>query len=115
VLGFLLAAGFTPGGVQRQIELRAELAALCVVDDPRFVLASILELAEQGSDGSTAHAHAYDELARALLAELERALAKPETRPVAVDPALEPQWQLHRLAPEELRALARALALRTGL
>ncbi|TAJ23480.1 MAG: hypothetical protein EPO68_03045 [Planctomycetota bacterium] len=114
-LEFLVAAGFTPGGVQRQLELRAELSALCIVDDPRFVLASLLELAEQGDDGRTAHAHAYDELARALVAELESALARPDGRPAAVDPALEPQWQLHRLAPEELRALALSLARRNGL
>lgn len=114
-LEFLAASGFTPIGIQQQLELRAELSALCLVDDPRFVLAAMLELAEQGDDGRTEHAHAYDALARELVAELERALERPEGGPASIDPTREAQWQLHRLAPEELRALARAVAARHGL
>jgi hypothetical protein len=114
-LKFLARSGLSASGIQRRLEYRAELSALCLVAEPRIVLAGLLELAEGARAAPTEHAHAYDALARDLVDELERVLANtPEELP-EIDGSAEPRWQLHRLTPAHLRRLAQSLARAEGL
>jgi len=112
---FALAAGegFSPLGIERRLEYRAELVALACVSDPRLVLVELLEAAEVDTRIETVHAHAYREILADLLAEWNRTLrATPDPR-VRLDHYL--LHQVHLLGPEELRALALPLARREGL
>ena len=113
-LRLLSAGGFSPRGVMRELEERAQLVCLAQAPDPRVPLADILAAAEFGGS-VTPHAGAYRELLEAwleLLAEL-----------VAADPGAFPSLdrghllahQLHWLGPEEVRAVSLELARRKGL
>ena len=48
-------------GVSRRLEYRAQLAALCICEDPRLPLSDVVSGAESGGD-VTAHAAAYRNL-----------------------------------------------------
>ena len=115
VLAFLLSNRFSPALVARRLEERAQLVALCEASDPRVPLVDVLEGAEAGEDGVTPHAAAYGALARDLLVELDARLEREPERWSALDPRARLVHQVHRLAPEEVRELALALARRRGL
>ncbi len=109
-LGLLLRAGFTPSGVSRVLEARAELVALACADDPRIVLADCLDALEIGN-GVTPHAEAYVGLVEDFL----RVLARARASFPALDPRHPLVFQLHVLAPEEVRAVALELARTRGI
>jgi hypothetical protein len=113
MLALAASEGFSPLGIERRLEYRAELVALACVGDPRLVLVELLEAAEVDTRIETVHAHAYREILADLLAEWNRALqAAPDPR-VRLDHYL--LHQVHLLGPEEVRALALRLARREGL
>lgn len=114
VLALLLDAGFSPSGVARLLEYRAELTALCEAPEPRIVLVSILTGADAGTS-LTAHPPAYRELLGDLVATLDRELEDHPERWPEVDPGRVLLHQLHHLGPERVRELGRRLAARTGL
>jgi len=113
-LGLLLEAGFSPSGVARLLEYRAELTALCEAPDPRVVLVSILGVAESGV-GVTPHPAGYRELLADLVAVLDRELAAHPQRWPELDPQRVLVHQLHRLSAERMRELGLLLARRKGL
>lgn len=109
-LGLLVDVGFSPTGLGRRLEYRAQLVALCVTEDPRMVLAECVGAVEGGGN-VTPHAAAYRNLLRDFLVELSK-------EPVSADELDGKRfylYQLHRLGPETVRRVARALALREGL
>jgi hypothetical protein len=112
--GLLLDAGFSPAGVARLLEYRAELTALCVAPEPRIVLASILSVAESGG-GVTPHPAGYRDLLGDLVALLDRELADHPERWPQLDPDRLLVHQLHRIEPSQVRELGRLLARRKGL
>jgi hypothetical protein len=116
-LALLAQAGFTPEGLMRRLEYRAQLVALCVAQEPRIPLAQVLDGAETATAerGATAHAAAYAELLDDLLLALEERLRGGDPACAALDPDATLAHQLHRLAPEALRALALDVARRAGL
>jgi hypothetical protein len=101
----------------RRLEYRAQLVALCVADEPRIPLAQVLDGAEAAADGdgATAHAEAYAELCRDLVAALDERLAQGAPELAALDPGRTLVHQLHRLAPEAVRALALEVARGAGM
>jgi hypothetical protein len=112
-LDLLRQGGFTPVGVSRELEERAQLVALCEADDPRMPLADILSAAEFGS-AVTPHAAAY----RALLEDWLGVLADEAVDPLrfpALDRRREFAHQLHLLTPEEIRGVALRLARKKHL
>lgn len=114
-LGFLLETGFSPRRIQERLEYRAQLVALCTVSEPRLALAAVLDALEPAEDGPLPHGDAYRELARDLLAVLDRALGEDPRAFPSFDPGRTLLHQLHRATPEELRAVALRLAARRGL
>ncbi len=115
ILVLLAREGFSARAIGRRLEYRAQVTALCVVPDPRTVLAETLSLAEAREIAVLPHAEAYATLVRDLLVELDRRLTEEPERWPALDPRAYLAHQLHRLAPQEVRALALALAEREGL
>ena len=114
ILRLALGAGFSPQGIQERLEYRAQLVALCEVRDPRLPLADILSAAESGGD-LTPHAAGYTELAKDLLRRLDQELeADPAAWP-RLDPVRRLVHQLHRLPPEDLRALCVRQARAVGV
>ena len=108
--GLFVDAGFSPAGVARLLEYRAQLVALCDAQDPRMALADCLDGVD-GSAGVTPHAAAY----RELLVDWLRVLEDDFEVYAALDP--ERYWvhQLHRLESEEVRAISLELARRKGM
>ena len=113
-LGLLFRAGFSPEGMARRLELRAQLVALCAAPDPRLVLAECLDGLE-GGNGVTSHAGAYREIVERLVRQLDRELDRDLARHPSIDPDHRLVPQLHHLAPEALRSLALRLAQDEGL
>jgi len=113
-LGLLMDAGFSATGVAQLLEYRAELTALCEAPDPRVVLVSILSAAESGGN-VTPHPAGYRELLGDLVAVLDRQVDAHPERWTQIDPQRVLVHQLHRLEPEQVRALALLLARRKGL
>ncbi|MDP6764357.1 MAG: hypothetical protein QF903_01385 [Planctomycetota bacterium] len=115
ILGIVLRAGLSPAAVQRRLERRAELVALCSVGEPRLILSDVLAAAEGGVDGPLPHGEAY----RGLLADFLRELEERRARDPAAWSALDPQralaHQLHLLTADQVRTVARVLAEREGL
>jgi tetratricopeptide (TPR) repeat protein len=109
-LRLLASAGFSPRRLMRRLEYRAQLVALCVLEDPRLALAECLDGLEGGAN-VTPHASAYAELVDDFLEALDGSLEE--------FPALDGErylvHQLHRLAPEEVRRVALRLAEDAGL
>jgi tetratricopeptide (TPR) repeat protein len=114
-LRLLAESGFTPAGVAQRLEYRAQLVALCVAEDPRVPLVSVLGAADGSGPSLTPHASAYRDLLVDLLAELDRAVEFEGERWKGLDPDRVLVHQLHRLTPEELRELALRTARRNGL
>jgi len=115
-LGFLIESGASPGRVMQRLEYRAQLVALCDAPDPRIALAQALDAAESGPGaGLTPHSAAYTQLLHDLLATLDSTLRRDAHSFPGLDPARTLGQQLHRLGPEEVRALARHLAHAQGL
>ncbi|MBL8863429.1 MAG: hypothetical protein JNK02_15665 [Planctomycetes bacterium] len=108
-LALLADAGFSAARVHEELELRAQLTALCVAPDPRLALVQVLESAESGP-GPTPHGAAYARLLADLLLILDARVAAGAQG--VIDPTRTLAHQLHRLGPEELRAVAVDLARR---
>ncbi len=115
LLRFFAACGFSPARVEEQLEYRAQLVALCATRDPRIPLADVLSAAEGGPVGITPHAGAYVRLLKDFLIQMERVLSGADAR--AGDGVLKDidrnaflAHQIHRLDPEEVRAIALELA-----
>lgn len=114
VFKLILAGGFTPNGVQRQLEYRAQLSALCEVSDPRLPLSDILR-ASEGGGSVTPHASAYADLLDDLLLYLDRSFERdPDSWP-ELDPGFTFAHQMHWLGPEQVRRLALSLAEKRDL
>jgi hypothetical protein len=107
-VGWLLAAGLSRDAIESRLERRAELAALCVSDDPELVLAEILEAAEEPA-AAPPHSWGYAELAREFVREADR---RPRPELDASHPLMPQLW---KLSPERIRSIALALAEREGL
>ena len=112
ILDLFWQGGLSVRGIWARVEARAELAALCVVADPRLVLVQLLRLVEEreqvGSSGVYPHADGYAWMLKQLLLELKG-------NPRGLDPKRSLLHQLHRLDPEDLRAAALVLAEAEGL
>jgi hypothetical protein len=114
-LGFLFKCGFSASAVAERLEYRAQLVALCEAPEPRIPLSDILRAAERVDDGVTPHARAYRRLLADFLDELDREMdAEPEAW-TAIDSNRVLVQELHRLAPEQIRIIARKLARVEGL
>ncbi|QDU85194.1 hypothetical protein Pla163_23220 [Planctomycetes bacterium Pla163] len=115
IAAIAIGEGFSPLGLERRLEYRAQLVSLATVPDPRLPLVDLLEAAAVDARLETVHAHAYRRLLGDLL-ELwnERLERDPDAWPtVRRDCYL--MYQVHRLAPSELHELALELARREGL
>ncbi len=115
-LGFLAEQNFSPLRVQQRFEYRAQLTALCEVQDPRLILVEILDLAE-GSASGLPHGPAYAQLLKDLVHELGTGLKAqaPWLRGLEMDPDHRLVFQLHRLPKEALLATALRVAAKEGL
>ena len=88
--------------------------ALASAPEPRLALVDLLDAAEVGST-ITPHASAYTRLLEGLLSWLEDDLeAHPEAWP-QLDGERRLAHQLHLLGPEQVRAMALAMAAKEGL
>jgi len=114
LISFMASSGFSPRAVSQRLEYRAQLVALCESPDPRIALIEILAATEGGA-GPTPHAAAYADLLQDYLVLFDRDLAKRPERWPDIDPERRLLHQLHRIAPEDLRELAGALARKKGL
>jgi hypothetical protein len=114
-LAFLFESGFSGTRVAQRLEYRAQLVAICDAKDPRAPLAQALDAVEGEGLGSSAHAGGYQNLLKDFVGVLDARLEeKPHAFP-EIDPSRTLVHQLHRLAPEEVRAVARRLAREKGL
>ena len=110
----LFQGSFSPHGVQKRLEYRAQLLAMCEVTDPRLPLSDVLAAAE-GGGSVTPHASAYADLLEDLLLYLDRLLESEPELWTEIDPAHTLVHQLHWLGPEKVRRLARKLAEKRDL
>ncbi len=124
LLQFLVEVNFSPLGVMRRLEYRAQLVALCEVADSRLVLFDILSQVEglearASGEGITPHAAAYQELLSDLVAVFDSQWGddsgEPEGGPFGLEPDRYLRWQLHTIAPAALRSAALVLAKQEGL
>lgn len=113
LFAFAASNGFSGARIARALEARAQLVALCVVDDVRLAWVDLLDAAESasgtggaGGGGVTPHGRAYRGLLRDLLQRLDREWDAGGWRDSDLDP--ERRWidQLHKLDRAELRGLA---------
>lgn len=95
-VGLLVAHGFSAHAIESEMERRAELAALAYSNRPEVVLAHISEFVVEDDQGSP-HARGFTELARQLVAALQREGVSAEDASVA-------RW--HRLDGETVRRAA---------
>lgn len=120
-LRFLVEANFNIERLMQRLEYRAELVAMCELEDPRIALAMVLGYVEANESGVgnnvTPHGSGYNqllndlsELAAARLDRLDQGAAWG-----GLEPKRTLRWQWHRIAPEALRELARELAQSEGL
>lgn len=109
------SVGFSGHRLEELLEERAQLIAMCVVDDPRVPLSEILQAAEEGGGGTTAHGAAYARLCKRFLEELEVALLEDPGAFASLDPAAFLGQQAHHMSREQVRVVALALARRYGL
>jgi hypothetical protein len=115
VLRFGLAHAFSPPAIERALEYRAQLVALCEVQDPRVALVDLLDSAEVPVHQAGVHARAYRDLLADLLEQLDAALEADPGALANIDRGRTLIHQWHRLGPEEVRRLALSLARRRGL
>jgi hypothetical protein len=115
VVKLLGSVGFDPSAVLERLEYRAQLVALCQMDDPRLCLADCLLMVESAPSSSRAHARGYEMLLNDLIEILDEELqAEPSAWPT-LDSERVLVHQLHLLKASELRELARALSRQVGL
>jgi len=108
-------ASFEPPAILERLEYRAQVVALCEMDDPRIALADSLLMVESAPPSARAHARGYEALLVNLLAILDqRVQLEPAAWP-KIDPERALVGQLHRLEPEDVRSLGRALAESVGI
>lgn len=112
--GLLSQGGFSPRGVARTLEYRAQLVALCGVPDPRVPLSDILTAVESGTT-TTPHAAGYGSLLRDLLETWNEEIRRDPGRWSDVDGGRLLVHQLHTLGAEDVRHLARELARARGM
>ena len=108
-------AGFDPPAVLERLEYRAQVVALCEAEDPRTVLADSLLMVENAPQTARAHARGYEALLRDLLGILDKRVQRDPSAFSGIDPDGALVHELHRLGPEEVRSLGRALAKRVGI
>lgn len=117
-LRFLVEANFSVPRLMQRLEYRAELVAMCSIDDPRLALALVLDHVEvsegEAGDALTPHASGYGRLL-ADLAELAAERVRAEGNWGGLREAAYLRWQWHRIEPEALRELALELARAEGL
>ena len=111
VLGFAAGHGFSGARIARALELRAQLVAMCVLDDPRLLWVDLLDAAEGRLGRLSPHGEAYRELLGALLQRMD---ASPAAGGV---PGTGARWidRLHTVEPALLRAIATEEAAARGL
>ena len=116
-LGFFMRCGFSPDKVMRRLEYRAQLTAMCVDADPRLALAQVLLAADRPSAAGSIlpHGEAYKELLADVLDALDQALDAEPGAWEEIHPTRTLAHQLHHLAPEQVRTLARRVAREEGL
>lgn len=119
VARFLIEANFSGQRIMERLEYRAELVALCVLDEPRIALAEVLghvDAGEAGGGGATPHASGYAWLLRDLTAlAAERVRGAEGGTWGGLRAGAYVRWQWHRIEPEALRELALELAAAEGL
>lgn len=108
----LVRVGLLPAAVRAELERRAQLFALCEAPDPRLPLAQCISyLPVEGGRRNSEHAVGYGILVKQFLAVLDGGAwtgAVPlEQLGLSREARLLPQ--LHRLPPETVRAIARAI------
>ncbi|MFT7678923.1 MAG: hypothetical protein ACI8QC_002921 [Planctomycetota bacterium] len=114
VVSFAMSSGVSAQAVQQRLEYRAQLVALASAPEPRLALVDLLDAAEVGGT-ITPHAAAYTRLLEGLLDWLADDLeAHPEAWP-QLDKERRLAHQLHLLGPEQVRAMALAMAAKEGL
>jgi hypothetical protein len=111
----LMSEGFSPTGIARRLEYRAQLVALCEVEDPRIPLASVLRAAETGGNQVTAHAEAYGLLLVEFLEVLDELVERTPGDWPELDSTRVLAHQLHHLSRDDVRRVARELARSEGL
>lgn len=120
-LRFLVEANFNVQRLMQRLEYRAELVAMCELEDPRIALALVLGYVEANESGIgnnvTPHGSGFNQLLTDLS---ERAAARLDKLDkdatwggLRADSYV--RWQWHRIEPEALRELARELARKEGL
>lgn len=102
-------------GLERRLEYRAQLVALCEAAEPRLALIDLLDSAEVDTRIETVHARAYRKLLIDFLAELDAQLASHPESFGALEPNAYLVHQLHLLGPEQVRRVAIAVAADEGL
>ncbi len=107
--------GFSPIAIQQQLEYRAQLTAMCELDEPRLAFADVVQSAEVETDGPLPHGRAYRELLGDFLRVLDTRLARDPERWSMLDPDRTLMHQLHRLSGEDVREIALLLARAEGL
>lgn len=120
VLRFLIEANFSVPALMQRLEYRAELVAMCEVEDPRLALAAVLEHVEASERGGgndlTPHGSGYTRLAKDLAAKALELLRERGGGPWGgLREGAYLRWQWHRVEPEALREIALALAREEGL
>ncbi len=107
LIGFAGAHRFKSARIAQALEERAQLVALCESDDTRLAWIDLLDAAESVDGGGvTPHAAAYRRLLADLMARLDDEWEDGAWRDSPLDPAARWIDQLHRVQPEQLRALA---------
>lgn len=113
--GLLARAGLDALGFERRLEFRAQAIALACCPETRLPLIQLLDSAEVDSRRPTVHAAAYTQLLSEFLRALDRRVAEEEDFAPAIDREAYLVHQLHRLTPEEIRAVAEEVAVAFGL
>jgi hypothetical protein len=112
LFSWLWSSGFSVAWLEARLELRAELAALCVSRDPELSLATVVQSAGRPED-QPPHSRGFAELTQRFVAEVGRRIdagALP-----AIDrrhPVLPQVW---KLTADEIRSVALALAREEGI
>lgn len=112
VLGFAAGHGFSGVRISQALEERAQLVAMCVLEDPRFLWVDLLDAADaQPFREVSLHGAAYRSLLEALVLRLD---ADPRARET---PGAGARWidRLHLVDPAVLRAVALEEAEARGL
>jgi hypothetical protein len=112
VVAWLFSSGFSPDAIEARLEMRAELASMCVSADPELSLAEVARSAER-PESAPPHSRGFAELTRSFVLEVDRRMERGEFPAIERDHAILPQ--LWKLSPDEIRSVARSLAEAEGL